>query len=409
MTVAGRRTIVGIAALVISSCLGLPLCAAAQSLQGRFFTAKSTYLIGEPVFVIFHFTNSSDRALWVDSQFGQPCFGKENITVVGAWRAVHEWKTALDCYGGWAGSCLGGMTELKAGQTHSERIFVNHYYKMDQPGLYEIRIARKVSTYLQGSYSHPGPTISVRADIDIRVVQGSEWELKAAFQPVLKDLKSTDGEQRWQAVQAVTELAHPFLQQTVIDISKNPTDVWAAIEGLYKLNTTKSRERLAEIVQAGESDTIRERAMRALAALGDEHYLPFYFRLAHSLKGHEQIVAIESAGLLGGSQAVPFISSFLSSQDPAVRMAAIRGLAGTTSRHALPRLIEEILDPDPGVRQIAGAALAQLTHLSTADNALASVHNPALTFQKWFDWWLSNGRNAPIYGPTECAEPQPLN
>lgn len=211
-----------------------------------------------------------------------------------------------------------------------------------------------------------------------------------------------------QAVQAVTELAQPFLQQTIFNLSKNPTYIWAAIEGLYTLNTHQDRARLAQLAEQGKTDMIRERAMRALAALGDKLYLPLFYRLAHSLKGYEKGVAIESAGLLGGSQTVPFLSSFLVSHDPVVRMAAIRGLAGTASRSALAPLIVEIRDRDPNVREVASAALVQLTHLSTSSNFWAPVPNPALTFQKWNDWWLSSGYSAPIYGPSDCSEPKRL-
>jgi len=395
-------------ACILCSWLLLPCLALGQSVEGRFFTPKGTYLVGEPIFVNFEFANNSHKPVWVDSRFGQPCFGRENITVVGAQRAWQGWIMALGCYGGWAGSCLGGVTEIKPGQTHSERIFVNHYYQLDQPGTYEVRIARTVTTYNQGRFSDSGSPIKATADFDIQLVQGTEEELKAVFQPVLKDLVNTNNERRWQAIQVVTELAQTFLEQTVINLSKSPEDVSAAIEGLYKLNTPQARERLAELTEQGKMEATRENAMQSLAALGDKHYLPLFFRLARCLKGGEQGVAIESAGLLGGSQAVPFLSSLLDSHDPAARMAAIRGLAGTASRSAVSPVILEIRDPDPNVRQIAGAALAQLTHLSTADNALASVPNPALTFEKWHDWWLANGFRAPIYGPTDCAEPKRL-
>ena len=149
--------------------------------------------------------------------------------------------------------------------------------------------------------------------------------------------------------------------------------------------------------------------MQALAALGDKHDLPLFYRLSRNLKGNEQCVAIESAGLVGGDRAVPFLSSFLRSHDPAVRLAAIRGLAGTASHGALAPLILEIRDPDPDVRQIVNAALAQLTHLSTSSNALDFVPNPTATFETWRAWQIANGSHAPIYGPTECAEPTPIN
>ncbi|MCL5006329.1 MAG: HEAT repeat domain-containing protein [Acidobacteria bacterium] len=378
-------------------------------MKARFFTPKHTYLVGEPIFVTYEFINNGQNPVWVDTRFGDPCFGPYPLTVEGASRA-HEWETALNCAPtGNGGSCLSTNVEIKPGQAHSGRIFVNHYYQLDQPGTYEIRIDREVPVLLHPIPSAPASTVEVMGVLDIRIVPGTEDQLKGAFQPVLKDLNSTNSEIRWQAVQAVTKLAQPFLQQAILNLSKKPNDVWAAIEGLYKLNTPQDRERLAQLAEHGETNATRERAMRALAALGDKHYLPLFYRLARSLKGYEKGVAIESAGLLGGSQAVPFLSSFVGSHDPAVRMAAIRGLAGTASRSALVPLILQIRDRDPSVREVAGAALVQLTHLSTSSNFWAPVPNPALTFQKWHDWWLVNGFRAPIYGPNDCAEPKPLN
>jgi hypothetical protein len=409
MGASGRRAITTKAVATFCTCLVLPSLALAQNVEGRFFTPKNTYLAGEPIFVIFELTNKTNKPVWVDGRFGEPCFGREQITVLGANRARHDFIRALDCYGGWAGSCGTGVAEMKPGQMHLDRILVNHYYQLDQPGIYEVKIVRKVPTYLRGSFSNSGSPVEARADIGIQLVQANRGELKAAFQPVLKDLESADREQRWSAVQAITELAQPFLEQTIINLSKNPADVWAAIEGLYKLNTPQARERLAELAEHGKAGLGRERAMQALAALGDKHYLRLFYRLGRNLEGSEQGVAIESAGLLGGGQAVPFLSHFLSSPGPTVRMAAIRGLAGTANRSALAPLIEEIRDADPNVRQFANAALAQLTHLSTTSNALDFVPNPAQTYQKWLNWWLTQDRNAAVYGPTDCAEPTPLN
>jgi hypothetical protein len=410
MVVGGRRAIVRIAALVISSCLGLTFCAAAQSLQGRFFTVKSTYLVGEPVFINFEFINKGHKSVWIGTGFGDPCFNQSPITVEDASPARREWKTALDCGPiGYGGSCLFSDIEIKPNQSHSGRIFVNHYYQLDQPGDYEVKIDRNV--YVEDAPIPSGRAVPVEmmGDVDIQVVQGSEQELESAFQPVLRDLASTNFQRRWQDVQAVTDLAQPFFEQTILDLSKNPGDVWAAIEGLYKLNTKRSRDRLAELAEHGESDMIRERAMGALAASGDTDYLPVFFRRAQTLKGYEQVVAIESAGLLGGDKAVPFLLKFLRSPDPQVRGAAVRGLAGTASRNAIAPLIQETLDPGPNVRRDANLALTQLTHRSVSYDPSSAGIDLGLNYQKWLNWWLTQGRNAATYGPTECAAPQPLN
>lgn len=401
---------VRIVTFAICLCLGLPCFASAQSLHGRFFTPKSNYLVGEPVFVNFEFVNKGHRPVWISGHFGDPCFEQSPITVDEASPVRHRWKTALDCGPVFiGGSCLSSDVEIKPNQSHSGRIFINHYYQLDQPGDYEVKIDRNV--YVRDTPIPSGRFVPVEmmGTVDIQVEQGTEQELESAFQPVLKDLASTNFQRRWQDVQAVTDLAQPFFEQTILGLSKNPSDVWAAIQGLYKINTPRARGRLADLDEHSNQDGIRERAMRALAAMGDKEYLPLFFRLARTLKGYEQEVAIESAGLLGEGKAVPFLVGFLRSPDPQVRGAAVIGLAGTGSRNAIGPLIQETRDPEANVRRDASLALTQLTHRSATEGPSSAGADPGLTYQKWLNWWLTQGRSAATYGPTDCAEPTPLN
>lgn len=404
------RTIARNVTFVVCFCLGLPCLSSAQSIKSRFFTPKDTYLVGEPIFVTYVFTNDGNKPVWIGTGFGNPCFNQSPITVGDASPAGREWKTALDCGPiGYGGSCLSSDIEIKPNQSHSARIFVNHYYQLDQPGNHEVKIDRNV--YVEDAPIPSGRALPVEmmGDIDIRIVQGTEQELESAFQPVLRDLSSTDFDRRWQDVQAVTDLAQPFFEQTILDLSKNPGDVWAAIKGLYKLNTTRARDRLADLAEHPNQNGIRQRAMRALAALGDTGYLPLFFRLARTLKGYDQVVAIESVGLLGGSKAVPFLVNFLRSPNPQVRGAAVLGLAGTASRNAIGPLIQETRDPGANVRRNASLALTQLTHRSVSHDPSSTGANPSLTFQIWLNWWLTQGGDVTIYGPAECAKPTPLN
>lgn len=405
----GQRGMAVNVPFMLCLCTILPSIALGQSLQGRFFTPKSTYLVGEPIFVAFELINNGHGPIWIDSRLSDPCFEQSPIKVEGASRARREWKTALDCGPiGYGGSCLSSEIQIKPNQSHSGRIFVNHYYQLGQPGIYEIRIDWTIPVFDGPIPTAPAGRVELMGDIDIRVVQGTQQELESAFQPVLSALSSVDFERRRQDVQALTDLAQPFFEQTILDLSKNPGDVWAAIKGLYKLNTKRSRDRLADLAEHGNDDGIRERAMQALAATGDTEYLPLFLRLARTRKGYEQGVAIESSGLLGGDKAVPFLLDFLRSPDSLVRGAAVLGLAGTASRKAIGPLIQETRDPAANVRHDANLALTQLTHRSVSRNHWPSGTNPGLNYQKWLNWWLTQGRKAAAFGPAECAEPTPL-
>lgn len=413
MDARGRWATARNAALMLCCCVVLQPPVSAQSLQGRFFTPKTTYLVGEPVFLTYELTNKGQKSAWVDSRLGDPCFGQSPITVENASPARHRWETALDCGPIFnVGSCLSSEVEIKPGQKHSGRIYANHYYQLDQPGIYEIGIDWNIHVSDGPIPSFSAETVEVMRDVDIQVVQGTEPELESVFQPVLRDLASTDFERRWQTLEAVMEQAQPFFERTILDLSRNnnPFDVLAAVEGLYRINTRQTRSRLADLAEHGsKQDGIRWWAMQALAATGDTSYLPLLLHLAQTLKGYEQVVAIESAGVLGGDKAVPFLLNYLRSRDPSIRGAAAVGLAGTASRNAIPPLIQEIGDSDASVRQSVSFALTQLTHRSVSQNASPAGADPASAFQIWINWWLTQGRSAGVYGPSQCAEPTPLN
>jgi hypothetical protein len=58
---------------VLNKCLLLlllnsvtPAMMSAQGVEARFTTVKSTYLIGEPVYVVLSISNKSDETIWVD-------------------------------------------------------------------------------------------------------------------------------------------------------------------------------------------------------------------------------------------------------------------------------------------------------------------------------------------------------
>jgi hypothetical protein len=77
---------VGRSAVLVSACLCAMWTGIApgQSLTGRFFPKKQTYLVGEPVFVDFEIVNSGEQSAGIESRMGEPCTGLDSIEVVRA-------------------------------------------------------------------------------------------------------------------------------------------------------------------------------------------------------------------------------------------------------------------------------------------------------------------------------------
>jgi HEAT repeat protein len=122
--------------------------------------------------------------------------------------------------------------------------------------------------------------------------------------------------------------------------------------------------------------------------------------------------AAAAAGTLGGSAAIPRLSTFVSSGDAEKRISGANGLGRSRAREAVPILIGLLLDSDSNVRQSAVSGLWLLTHhavlnvnewadISTAESA-ASVH------QRWTNWWSSHEASCEIHGMADCSSPEPL-
>src|SRR5690348_10711418 len=123
----------------------LPAVAFGQGLTGRFYPGKDTYLVGEPVFIVFELINNSQQSVWVDDRLGQPCLTDDTIKVEGAKPAWYGWTTGLNCSRGIGGSCASGLMEVKPGEHQAGRILLNDLYDLDTPGTYEVKITRHFS------------------------------------------------------------------------------------------------------------------------------------------------------------------------------------------------------------------------------------------------------------------------
>jgi HEAT repeat protein len=387
-----------------------PSLAQNQTLVGRFYPEKQTYLVGEPVFIDFEIANIGEQPVWIDGRMGQPCIEPEPIVVVGAKYIGFGSDTTFGCFGGVAGSCAGNEIELKAGENHIARIFLSALYRLDHAGVYQVQARRRVPVNSSGQSSVRPITQSndirnFSSYFQITLAKGSEDELRQAFQPYVGDIDNSDSLIQSQAIWAITEMAPPFLEDVILELADVPNRAAGAAVALGRLNTTKAKKKLAELA---EDSQLRQSAIRALAGTRDRAYLPVLIHISRDTTGGDRAFAIMGAGLIGGDDSIPFLVSVLQETDANVRVAALRGLGISGSRSAVPVLIDTLQDTDEQIFREATQSLAELTHHSITSEPWAEKPS-ATTYNRWLAWWSRNKLTAPVYDTNNCVQPKALD
>lgn len=377
-----------------------------QALVGRFYPEKRTFFVGEPVFIDFEIANKGDEPEWIDQRMGAPCIEPDPTEVVGAKRQGLGWDTSLGCFGGVGGSCVGGVIELKPGAKHTARIFLNIGFRLDQAGTYQVHARRSVPVY-PSEIAPPGTALTKEfsSDFQISLVQGTEEELKAAFQPYVEDARTPEQGDHWLAIVAIEGMAPSFLEDFILKLADTPNRISPAV--LLRLNTPRSRQKLVEWAQQSSNGALQQGAVEALAKTRDPSYLPVLIRIAAKLTDGNRDSMIWDAGLFG-EDAVPFLRSALNDPDVYAQVAAARGLGLTRSRSAVSILIGALQIPNNEVHRAVAVSLAELTHRSITREPWHESLSPD-QYRRWHNWWLENQHTAQIYGTDNCVEPQPLN
>jgi hypothetical protein len=368
--------------------------------------------LGEPVWFVFEVTNKGNVPVHIEysNPFGVCAFGGGYAFDVPDARAAGRWRC------GYGASCAGGGSQLlAAGATYSQRLLLNQWFLIDHPGRYRVSASRNLR--FGGPTSGIGAVLLApasrlfKSEFEVDVIEGEKAEVEKAFEPFLKNLCSRDFDRRIEAIETITAMAPPFLEETLVALATG-TDSLAqsrAIPALGRLSTAESRRVLAKLIEDRQEYYIWQ-AIDALAQTGDRTYVPLLAGLAREPKW--QNLAIPALGELGGrnviSLLVPFVHYPLGPpNEPPVQSLAIRGLANTRSREALPYLIEALRDPL--VHRDAVNALEQLTHLVireekskhwlyTEDDKTADR-----MADRWQHWWKSTGEKAELYGPEDCT------
>jgi hypothetical protein len=383
--------------------------ASAQNIEARFSTEKTDYLVGEPLFVNLTVSNNTSEPVWLDFQPPDPAkllCDDFAVEVPSAAPADKPWGC------GFAGSCGHGFREVPPGKRITLRQLVNQQFRLEQ-GAYSLHAQAAIVVHNQNLLDSPKiEQVNISDTFLVKVQHGNENQLKTAFGPIVTELDDPDPRRRAEAAAAITELAPPFLEEILIELTKT-NFAHSAIAALRKANTPKTRAALAQIAIGGDDSILRIEAINNLGRTEDAAYLPVLFQLMESENKAIQNAAAEAAGNLGGVTAVQRLSSFVSDADSNTRIAGANGLGKTRSREAVPILIGLLLDSDSNVRQDAVNELWLLTHHMAFDGNepadISTAESAAFVHQRWIRWWGSHGATCEIHGMTDCSSPQPLD
>jgi hypothetical protein len=266
------------------------LCPA--QVTGNFSLEKSTFAVGEPVFLSFTLHNEGKDMEKVSS--ADPYSFCSGYT-------IHITRDAAQqpaCFQGFGGSCLSGAISLAPGASHTERLLLN--YRNDSkgglgapvgvPGDYTVDASREIGygDYNLLSTRDHGETHQV---FHLRVDDALELS-PTVYAPYVQQLTSNDDQLRREAARTLATLAPPALEPLLLTFatSKDPGLRQFAPLALANLGTKASLAALAQMLlnstpgtyefmtAANDLGKTRDRAwFPLLMEIADQHgamYLP---------------------------------------------------------------------------------------------------------------------------------------
>jgi HEAT repeat protein len=214
-----------------------------------------------------------------------------------------------------------------------------------------------------------------------------------------------------EAAEVIANLAPAFLERTILQMLDSPKLRYFAVRGLHNLGTPTAHQALVSFVKDSpptQETGAYQDAIRYLGQIGDRNDLTVLLQVAHANApdSYSRGVAMESAGEVGGDDAVPLLTTELKDRSLDVRQSAVRALYLTGSRNAVPVLIELLRSPEERVSGTAEFGLQVLTHRSAMEPS-PGVTSPG-NYAKWMRWWNTQGDSATIFKYDQCGDFLPL-
>jgi len=283
---------------------------------------------------------------------------------------------------------------LRPGESYIERFLLNFDHEINIPGDY----------WVEAKHSGLGNrTVGVvHIKLNFRVEENTI--APSELQPWLDGLKSTDRSKRFEAARTLASIAPPSLEETLLGFINNPEFRGYAALAFHRLNTPRSMDAMAKLMQG----PVTSEQMEAAHYLAQSDNLRWYPLLRDAAEKNVRISSYPAdAAELGGDKALPMLVVLAKNPDREFTGGnAIMAMGSTGSRDAIPVLLDYLISPDINISDRANYALQLLTHRTAVRDQLNRDRQTESA--KWSQWWKREGATARIYKGTECGEMIPL-
>lgn len=358
---------------------------------------KDHYLAGEPVFLIWEYTNVGSAEIPFD-RFNPYCpepLGVDAPSLPFAQPTVFPFP-----HDGII-NCESFRAALKPGEIYETKFLLNHRFDLSKPGEYTLTVPLGTGIYNPSKPSMPGGYFGTK-QLSLILRPSSDAELREAYQPYFDALKSGPSDGAREAIRVLADSGAKFAETDLLRFSSDPrngSDIQElADEGLLRLKTPTACARLAELANHPELHW-QQAAIDRLGQCGDPSYMLFLFQLGDRDRDVRDF-AISAAAEAGGDAAVDRIL-LDSSLD---REKLFYALGRTGSERAAKAIIDALPSLHEGNSQFA--ALRSLTTLTHRESRKKDFESQV---RDWEEWW-ADSRVKEIYKPRDWHVPlMPLN
>ena len=365
-------------------------------IRAEVYLDRGRYLAGEPVFLIWEYTNVGSTAIpfeRFDPYCPEPLGDVPSLPFAQPTVFPFPHDGILDCES--------VIAPLKPGETYETKFLLNHRFDLSKPGEYTLTVPLGTGMYNSSNPHMPGDSFGTK-QLSLILRSTNDAELRAAYQPYFDALKSDMSARTREAIRVLADSGAKFAETDLLRFSSDPRNGFdvqeVADEGLARLKTPAACARLAELANHPELHD-QQAAVDRLGRCGDPAYMLFLFQLADRDRTIRDF-AISAAAEAGGDAAVDRILLHASFD----REKFFYALGRTGSERAAKTIIDALpLLHDSYSQYAALRSLTTLTHRESRKKDFESQ------VRDWEEWW-ANYRVKEIYKPRDWHVPlTPLN
>lgn len=292
----------------------------------------ASIVLGQPTFLTFTVTNRGNQpysfVIGGDNR-GSIRHNNFHITAVDEEGQAVKDPYSYDNFGG-----IAREITLEPGDTHTERLFLNHWLAFEQPGKYRVTCQRTLENYgSQPQFSK----LAIQSEFPLEVLPYDRTKMQQAIDKLAVLIAQGKEDQLRDATIALASLDDPAVIPPLIKSAKQGDflNKIPALEGLAKYSTKAATDALLLGLQDGDH-AVRRAAANALRSA--------------------QKIDVATVALL----------QQLTSDSADLRASAARALGETKSESVLGPLANALNDPESAVRCAAAISLGQLGGTSEA-------------------------------------------